>query len=295
MAKSNYLPGILLLSFIGVYIGVGSNSLGRKYQVSGIKNLKKYQESSIKNQVLRSVSGNMIFQNLANPTFDTANSQTSDFRPQTSVTVLRNRVKTIYDSQLGVRETAPNRGPEVEKYLRYVNVSKGNPWCAAFVCWVLGEAGVVNPRSGWSPALFGGGRVIWGKGVSGIKPAWPVGRYQVLRFPQSVPSAYASSLATGNWTRARDKEQVATTTTVPGVCLSSPTTNNQQPTTSDVFGIFFPEKQRIAHVGFVDEMEGSWLITVEGNTNTSGGREGDGVYRKRRPVRSIYRVARYIN
>jgi len=191
--------------------------------------------------------------------------QTSDLRPPTSVTVLRNRVKIIYDSQLGVRETAPNRGPEVEKYLRYVKLSKGNPWCAAFVCWVLGEAGVENPRSGWSPALFGGGRVIWGKGVSGIK-------YQVLRFPQSVPSAYASSLTTGNG-------QLATVS----------------PTTSDVFGIFFPEKQRIAHVGFVDEMEGSWLITVEGNTNTLGGREGDGVYRKRRPVRSIYRVARYIN
>lgn len=35
---------------------------------------------------------------------------------------------------------------------------------------------------------------------------------------------------------------------------------------ADVFGIYFPEKGRIAHVGFVEQWKEHWLITVEGNT-----------------------------
>ena len=62
----------------------------------------------------------------------------------------------------------------------------------------------------------------------------------------------------------------------------------------DVFGLWFPEKKRIAHVGFIDQVQGKWLITVEGNTNEAGSREGDGVYRKRRLMRSIYAVSRYL-
>ena len=48
-------------------------------------------------------------------------------------------------------------------------------------------------------------------------------------------------------------------------------------------------------MGFIDEWKDPWLITVEGNTNVLGSREGDGVYRKRRLVRSVYKVARYVN
>ena len=70
--------------------------------------------------------------------------------------------------------------------------------------------------------------------------------------------------------------------------------NNLIPTTGDIFGLFFPEKGRIAHVGFIDEWKDPWVITVEGNTNVLGSREGDGVYRKRRLVRSVYKVARYV-
>ncbi|HWK59160.1 MAG TPA: hypothetical protein VNQ80_17590 [Parapedobacter sp.] len=44
----------------------------------------------------------------------------------------------------------------------------------------------------------------------------------------------------------------------------------------------FAGLQRIGNVGFVDEWGiGSYFITVEGNTNEAGNREGDGVYRKR--------------
>jgi len=67
------------------------------------------------------------------------------------------------------------------------------------------------------------------------------------------------------------------------------------PRPGDVWGIYFPEKGRVAHVGFVDNWGDKYVVTVEGNTNEAGSREGDGVYRKRRLIKSIYVVANYIN
>lgn len=160
----------------------------------------------------------------------------------------RQKVQQIYTSQIGIREQGTNSGPQVLQYLSYVNLPKGNPWCAAFVCWVYGQANVPNPRTAWSPDLFKPNRIIW--------------------------------------ERAENRKVK--------VESSERTTNNRRPGIGDVFGIYFPDKKRIAHVGFVDQWDGTWLITVEGNTNVSGNREGDGVYRKRRPVQSIYQVARYI-
>lgn len=153
--------------------------------------------------------------------------------------VLRDKVHQTYTNELGVREaTGKNDGARVECYLKYVNLGKGNPWCAAFVCWTLNQNKIVNPISGWSPALFPTGNVIY--------------------------------LRTRN--------------------------NNLLPTTGDVFGIYFPEKKRIAHVGFVDgwPINNKWVITVEGNTNEAGSREGDGVYRKRRLKSAIYAVSTFI-
>ncbi len=61
----------------------------------------------------------------------------------------------------------------------------------------------------------------------------------------------------------------------------------------DVFGIYYRRLGRIGHVGFVEGVDGAWVTTVEGNTNRRGSREGDGVYRKRRPLKQIHRGARY--
>lgn len=70
---------------------------------------------------------------------------------------------------------------------------------------------------------------------------------------------------------------------------------NRSPLPGDVFGIYFAEKKRIAHVGFVHRFGATVTITVEGNTNNAGSREGDGVYLKRRPTRQLFKIARYIN
>ncbi|QEK50703.1 CHAP domain-containing protein [Pedobacter aquae] len=67
-----------------------------------------------------------------------------------------------------------------------------------------------------------------------------------------------------------------------------------QPQAGDVFGIWYASKKRIAHCGFIDAWGESIVITVEGNTNEAGSREGDGVYRKRRLKRTLYAVADWI-
>lgn len=72
--------------------------------------------------------------------------------------------------------------------------------------------------------------------------------------------------------------------------------NNATPQTADVFGIYFQNLKRIAHVGFIDDWQtdSNFCITVEGNTNEAGSREGDGVYKKRRLKSQIYKVSRWL-
>lgn len=147
-------------------------------------------------------------------------------------------VTTIYRNEIGVREqTGHNDGIRVETYLASCHLSKGNPWCAAFITWTYRTAGIKAVVSGYAPNWFQGKNIIY---VRGSK-------------------------------------------------------KNTSPQPADVFGIYFPAKKRIAHVGFIDEWKsGSLAITVEGNTNEAGSREGDGVYRKRRLKSQIYKVSRWL-
>jgi len=152
-------------------------------------------------------------------------------------TINRNKVTLTYTSQIGVRElTGNNDGKAVETYLHYCGLSKGEPWCAAFVCWTYGQNNVPNPRSGYCPDLFKSKYIIWSRSSK----------------------------------------------------------KNQLPANGDIFGLYFVDKKRIAHTGFVDKWTTTQVYTVEGNTNQAGSREGDGVYRKIRLSRQIYAVARYI-
>jgi hypothetical protein len=67
-----------------------------------------------------------------------------------------------------------------------------------------------------------------------------------------------------------------------------------EPGKGDVFGLYYNNLGRIGHVGFIDEWPpGEYCITVEGNTNSAGSREGDGVHRKRRLKKQIYKVSRW--
>ena len=41
------------------------------------------------------------------------------------------------EANKGVREVGKNAGPDVEKYLHSLGMTKGSPWCAAFVSWCV--------------------------------------------------------------------------------------------------------------------------------------------------------------
>ena len=57
-------------------------------------------------------------------------------------TQLLAKVLAVAKTQLGVTEKPPgsNAGPEVEAYLKSTGLSKGYPWCMAFVYWCFNEA-----------------------------------------------------------------------------------------------------------------------------------------------------------
>lgn len=66
-------------------------------------------------------------------------------------------------TQLGVRETAPNRGPMVDVYLHAVGLepSAGSfPWCFAFAFWCAQQAGLWLPRTASVRAAWERGKAI---------------------------------------------------------------------------------------------------------------------------------------
>ncbi len=68
---------------------------------------------------------------------------------------VRERIVDIAVHEIGVREAScHNDGKRVEEYLAYTGLGKGHAWCAAFVSWCYGQAGLAVPRNAWSPALF---------------------------------------------------------------------------------------------------------------------------------------------
>ncbi|MDR2282346.1 MAG: C40 family peptidase [Sphingobacterium sp.] len=74
---------------------------------------------------------------------------------------IRQSIIVIASKELGTREATDNNdGPRIEEYLRYTSLGKGYDWCAAFVSWVYGQAGLDVPRNPWSPALFPKARQI---------------------------------------------------------------------------------------------------------------------------------------
>lgn len=137
---------------------------------------------------------------------------------------IRDEALRIAQTQVGVRETGRNSGPEVDAYLSSVNLGPGYPWCAAFVHWAFetGAASIAVPCP--CPDTAGALR-LWD-----LCPDW-----RVTDGPQS----------------------------------------------GDVFVI--DHGHGLGHVGFIESVDPvGVLVTVEGNTNASGGREGDGVYRRTR-------------
>ncbi|SKB88448.1 hypothetical protein SAMN05660841_02846 [Sphingobacterium nematocida] len=73
----------------------------------------------------------------------------------------RDLIIQIAGKELGTHEaTGNNDGNRVEQYLHYTNLGKGYNWCASFLSWCYGQAGLTAPRNPWAPALFPKARQI---------------------------------------------------------------------------------------------------------------------------------------
>jgi len=67
------------------------------------------------------------------------------------------------------------------------------------------------------------------------------------------------------------------------------------PQKGDVFGIYFQSMNRVAHVGFIQKWDQEWVVTVEGNSNDDGSRDGYGVFKRRRLKSQIYAVSSWVD
>lgn len=64
---------------------------------------------------------------------------------------------------------------------------------------------------------------------------------------------------------------------------------------ADVFTLWYSKLNRVGHCGIIIGEDEKYVITCEGNTNTDGGRDGDGVLRRRRMKATLYTVNRWVN
>lgn len=165
---------------------------------------------------------------------------------------------TIARSQLGVREVGCNNcGPQIREYQEATWLAPGAwPWCAAFVAWCVREA--IDAVGG------------------------------VVRFNRPRT---AGAWDLENWATDRRQSDGAPQRrsggSDAGVTMIKPL-STQAVMPGDIVVFTF------SHVGIALGQAGAQhVLTVEGNTNAAGSREGDGVYERRRArtsVRSIIRM-----
>lgn len=68
----------------------------------------------------------------------------------------------------------------------------------------------------------------------------------------------------------------------------------KDPQVGDVFTLYSPALRRIHHTGFFDKRINETVYqTVEGNTNSGGSVNGDGVYRRKRSFNATYSITRW--
>ena len=66
------------------------------------------------------------------------------------------------------------------------------------------------------------------------------------------------------------------------------------PEEGDLFLLYYSRRRKYGHVGFVTGVEGETILTLEGNTNLSGSREGYGVFERTRAVGQTTAFVRWI-
>ncbi len=114
------------------------------------------------------------------------------------------------------------------------------------------------------------------------------GYLKVANLPKGNPwcAAFVS------WTFAKAGFAKPRTAWSPALFPNARSTFSPEP--ADILGIYSVKLKRIAHAGLVERRQHNWIISIEGNTNTDGGREGDGVYRKWRHIRTVAKFSDWV-
>lgn len=144
------------------------------------------------------------------------------------------------EADKGVRETGKNAGVDVEKYLKCCGMTKGSPWCAAFVSWC-----VMTARGAAKPPKWCSGSAV---------SLFQMARAQKAVCVTPVDADFKSKVKAG-WIWSRAQDDAAAAAARKGVWCKG-------------------------HTGIVVKVDEVGWHTIEGNTNAAGSREGDGVYRK---------------
>lgn len=64
------------------------------------------------------------------------------------------------------------------------------------------------------------------------------------------------------------------------------------PRAGDIVYFYYSSVGAVGHIGIVESVGGGYITTIEGNTNTTGSSQGNGVYRLRRAISSTQRFVR---
>ncbi len=59
--------------------------------------------------------------------------------------------------------------------------------------------------------------------------------------------------------------------------------------------VYFSHLKRIGHIFIIDDIEGDYVVTVEGNASNGLSRNGTGVFKLKRRIRNIYSVSNHID
>lgn len=161
-----------------------------------------------------------------------------------------------HEADLQVREEGGmNRGAKVEAYQRAGGLGPGDPWCAAFVAWCVMKSRQLDKPPTW---CSGSAITTWQKGSKRAGDGSTT--------PNST--GYQSKVQPGwVWVRAKDPKGAA-----------------------DVWRGLWVQ----GHCGIVVAVDAVGFYTIEGNTNSAGSRDGDGVYRKLHRWSDAAQIARTV-
>lgn len=157
---------------------------------------------------------------------------------------IRKKLTDIAKSKVGTKEVGNNTGPAIKEFQRATNLGgTGWAWCAAFVCWNVRE---------------------WGKDPE-VLQALKMTAEEFEKWRPKTAAAYGfEDWAKGAKQKAKGVQVFDYTDELTLHC-------------GDIVSF-----DNFSHVGIIYDDKNGIAYTIEGNTNSQGSREGEGVWLKER-------------